>query len=351
MTEAAASGEEFIRPYRPGFADWLLEKRRLNSRAGWAAYFAIAATVTLVYWAVAWSEGTLPEHAGLIHLLLPLFAFAGLPALTWFNVLSRRALAAARPLLKVDDPGYRLLSYRLTTMPAPLFIAAAGIGLLSLALLTIFRPPNTFETLHIMVTPMATLLEWTFQFLVWTGVGIVGVEIARKLWVIDDIYSCHIQINILRPGALAAFSRVSAAMVIFTLGAVVLATIALAQFGTTVTWAFGAGIPTVLAAIAFVAPLWGGHRLMAQEQARHLDELGERIAATIATLRASVDAGALDEVGPLKDTLEGLKIARDEYDSVSTWPWQRGTLAGVVTALIAPMVVWVVTRSLETLVP
>ncbi len=350
MTAAAVRGEEFVRPYRPGFADWLLEKRRLNSRAGWATYLAIAITVSLGYWAVAWSEGSLPEHAGLIHLILPLFAFAGLPALAWFNVLSRRALAATRPLLKVDDAGYELLSYRLTTMPAPVFVAGACVGLLSLVLLTTFRPPNTFETLHIMVTPIATMIEWMFQFLVWTGVGVVGVEIGRKLRVIDDIYSNHIQINVLRPGALSAFSRVSAAMVIFTLGAVVLATIALAQFGTTLIWAFGAGIPTVLAAIAFVAPLWGGHRLMAQEKARILDALGERMAATITSLRAKVDAGELEQVGPLKETLEGLKIARDEYDSVSTWPWQRGTLAGVVTALIAPMAVWVLTRVLDTVV-
>jgi len=350
MTEVAAADEEFVRPYRPGFADWLLDKRRMNSRIGWIAYAALAISVTLIYWSVAWSEGSLPEHAGLIHLVLPLFAFSGLAILTWFNVLSRRALAAARPLLKVDDAGFRLLTYRLTTMPATAFVAGAAIGLLSLVVLTIFRPPDTFETLHIMVTPVATVIEWTLQFLVWTGVGVVGLEIARKLWVIDDIYSHHIQINVLRPGALSAFSRVSAAMVIITLGAVVLATIALAQFGTTVTWAFGAGIPTVLAAIAFVAPLRGAHRLMSQEKARNLDALGERIATTIASLRSKVDANQLDEVGPLKEALEGLKIARDEYDSVSTWPWQRGTLAGVVTALIAPMAVWVTTRVIESLV-
>lgn len=351
MTESTVGGEEFVRPYRSGFADWLLDKRRLNSRAGWVAYFAIAITVTLAYWAVAWSEGSLPEHAGLIHVILPLFAFAGLAALAWFNLLARRALAAARPLLKVDDAGYQLLSYRLTTMPAPVFIAGACIGLLALVLLTTFRPPNLFETLHIMVTPIATMIEWALQFLVWTWVGVVGMEIARKLWVIDDIYSNHIQINVLRPGALSAFSRVSAAMVIFTVGAVVLATIALAQFGGTVTWALGASVPTFLAAIAFVAPLWGGHRLMAQEKARNLDALGERIAATIASLRARVEADEFEQVGPLKVTLEGLKIARDEYDSVSTWPWQRGTLAGVVTALIAPIAVWVFTRVLETVVP
>jgi hypothetical protein len=50
---------------------------------------------------------------------------------------------------------------------------------------------------------------------------------------------------------------------------------------------------------------------------------------------------------PIKESLEGLIAARNEYDAVSTWPWQRSTLGGVVTALIAPMAIWLVTRWLD----
>lgn len=350
QAEAAAPAEPFVPPYRPGFPTWLLTKLGLGSRGGWVVYLLVAIAMTLVYWAVAWYEGTLPTRAGLIHVILPLFAFAALPALTWFNAHARRALASARPLLKVDLTGFELLAYRLTTMPASLATVAAGIGMLSLVGLTIWRPPDAFEVLGIMVTPTATVIEWMLQLLTWTGVGVVGVEIARKLWVIDDIYRNHMQINVLRPGALSAFSRLAAAMVIFTLAAVVLATIALAQFATTLTWALGAGIPTILAAVAFIAPLWGGHRSMAHEKARNLDSLGERIEATIVSLRARIDAGQLEEVRPLKEALEGLIAARNEYHAVSTWPWQRATLGSVLTALIAPMGVWLITRWLERVV-
>lgn len=339
--------EGYARPYRSGLADWLLERSRVGSRTGWTLYFAVAVATTAVYWAALAVEGTLPSEAGLIHVILPAFAFAGLPAIKWFNTLAYRALRTARPLLRVDDEGYDLLEFRLTTMPASLFVVAWVIGLCSLAVLTIFRPPQTFEILHVMVTPLATVIEWLLQFLTWTGVGVVGVEIARKLWVIDDIYRNHMQMNVLRPGALSAFSRLAAAMVIFTLTAVVLATIALAQLGTSVTWLFGAGIPTILAAVAFIAPLWGGHRSMAREKSRQLDSLGETIDATIRSLRGKVDAGELEAVRPLKETLEGLIAARNEYAAVSTWPWQRATLGGVVTALFAPMAVWLVTRWLE----
>jgi len=348
--EAAAQQERLDPPYRPGFADWLLRSGRLNSRFGWTIYTAAAVTVTLTYWSSAWAEGTLPARAGVIHLVLPLFAFVGLPALMWFNVLGQRALSAARPLLKLDDAGYQRLTYRLTTMPAPLALVAAGVGLLSMTLLTIFRPPEAFGTLGIFVTPMATLIETLLQLLLWAGVGVVGVEIARKLIVIDDIYRNQIQINVLRPGALSAFSRFSAAMVIFTLSAVALGTLGLAPFATSVVWLFGAGVPTLLSAFAFVAPLYGAHRLMALEKARNLDWLGDRIATTIAGLRDVVDTGRLSEVAPLKEALEGLIVARDEFRAVSTWPWQRSTLTGVITALVVPMAVWLLTRTLESVV-
>jgi hypothetical protein len=340
-------GDGYVRPYREGLADWLLSRKRVDSRTGWVLYFAVALAIAAVYWGVLAAEGTLPSQFGLIHVILPAFAFAGLPALKWFNVLAHRALRTARPLLRADDDGYELLEYRLTTMPASLFVVAWAIGLGSLVVLTIFRPPQTFEILHIMATPLATIIEWVLQFLTWTGVGVVGVEIARKLWVIDDIYRNHLQINILRPGALSAFSRLGAAMVIFTLTAVMLSTIALAQLGTSTTWLFGAGIPTILAAIAFVAPLWGGHRSMAREKSRQLDSLGETIDATITSLRARVEMGEHEAVGPLKESLEALIAARNEYAAVSTWPWQRATLGGVVTALIAPMAIWLVTRWLD----
>lgn len=246
-------------------------------RTGWIAYFVVAIAVTLLYWSVAWLEGTLPAHAGMIHVILPLFAFAGLPALTWFNALARRALASARPLLKVDSAGYELLTYRLTTMPAWLAIVAAAIGLLSLAGLTIWRPPDTFNLLRIMVTPTATVIEWILQFMTWTGVGVVGVEIARKLWVIDDTYKNHMQINVLRPGALSAFSRLAAAMVVFTLAGV------------------------VLAAVAFVAPLWGGHRSMAREKARNLLSVldGTRTLVVQAVAKAGVSINMTATCSPI----------------------------------------------------
>jgi len=333
--------------YGRGFPGGLLESARLTSRLGWFVYVAIAVGAALVYWGVAWSEGTLPSRAGVIHLALPTFAFVGLPALAWFNWLARRALSTARPLLTDDPAEQRSLERRLTTMPTRLVVGAGVLGLLALMLLTAFQPGDTYQRLQIFVTPVASVMEAVFQVMTWLGVGIGGVEIARKLWVIDDIYRNRIEISVLRPGPLSAFSRLASGMVIFTLAMVVLGTLALRELASTSLWLIGGGIPTVLAAVAFVAPLWAGHRLMAQERGRNIDALNEHIETTVAQLRAGVDAGQLDQIAPLNAALDGLIAARNEYQAVSTWPWQRSTLGGVITALAAPLAIWVITRVLE----
>ena len=322
----------------------------LRSRAGATTYVVFAVAVTVMYWSVLWLDATWPDGFQFIHVVLPLFAFAGLPGLALFNAAARQALSAARPMLKLEVAGYESLAYRLTVMPLGIAGVGALLGLLALALLTFFRPAGAFEALHIFINPFSSLVEACLQFLVWTGVGIVGLEIARKLWVIHDIYSHHMNINVLRSRPLTAFARLAAVMVIFTMAAVILATIALAQFGTSITWLFGAGVPTLLAAAAFFAPLWSAHRPMEQQKARNLDELGQRIESTIAQLRTTLDAGHPEELARTRDALEALRMARDEYRSASTWPWQRSTIGGVVTALLAPLAVWLLTRALDEFV-
>jgi hypothetical protein len=319
----------------------------LSSRRAWLVYSALAALVVLAYWSVKFYEGTLPANARFIHLVLPMFAIAGLPVLAAFNAVARRSLAAARPLLRNDSTPFAALEHRLTTMPVQLAVAGAGAGLTFLVLFQVLQPADANQRLHIMVSPMATVFEWGLQFVTWVNIGVVGTEIARKLWVIDEIYKRDVQIRLFERRALTAFSRLSALMVSVTAVSVSVATIALAEFATTAAGLLLAGIPSVLALTAFVAPLWGGHRLIATEKARNVDALGERIESAIDELRGRFDRGELNEAGPLTSVLDGLIAGRNEYRSISTWPWQIATLGGVVAAVVSPLAIWLVTRAFE----
>ncbi len=334
-------------PFQEGLFDRLIKAVRHSTAPAWAIYSAIAVALVVLELAVTWRDGTFPSRFGLIHLLLPVFAMFVLPALHFFDTLAARALAAARPVLTVDEAGYEDLLYRLTTRPAGATALAAASGLLALAVLTLIQPADTYEVLQIMVTPLATIVEWILQAFVWIGVGVVSFDIAGKLRLVDEIYTRHIRISVLSPGPLYAFSRLTAAMVIVTLAAVAVATIAVRELAGTTQWAAAAGAPSVLAAVAFIAPLWGAHRLMEQEKARELDAIGARVQKTVGSLRDRVDEGDLTGMSDLKDALDGLLVARKEFSSVSTWPWQRETLGGVVTAVISPLAIWLITEAIE----
>lgn len=333
--------------YPEGPFDRLIKAPRHSTVPAWAIYGAIAIALVAMELAVTGLEGTFPSRFGLIHLLLPVFAMFMLPALHFFDTLAARALAAARPVLTVDEGGYDDLLQRLTHRPAGETALAGVAGLLALAGLTLVQPTDTYEVLQIMVTPLATVVEWVLQSFVWFGVGIVSFDIARKLRLVDEIYTRHIRIHVFSPGPLYAFSRLAAAMVIVTLATVAIATVALRELAGTVQWAMAAGGPSALAAVAFVAPLWGAHRLMAQEKARELDAIGARVEKSIRSLRDRVDEGDLAGMSDLKDALDGLLVARKELASISTWPWQRETLGGVVTAVIAPLAIWLITQAIE----
>jgi len=46
-----------------------------------------------------------------------------------------------------------------------------------------------------------------------------------------------------------------------------------------------------------------------------------------------------------------MTLSRQQVAAISTWPWRPETLRGVVSALLVPLVIWLVTRVLEALVP
>jgi hypothetical protein len=347
VAEPPIPAASVAKPYAPSPVDRLIDVVRRSGVPAWAIYASLALAMILLEVAVTSREGTFPSRFGLIHVMLPVFAVAILPALHSFDASADRALAAARPALKVDERGYEDLRYRLTTRPAGPTVLAGAAGVLALMVVTFIQPPDTYAVLHIMVTPLATVIEWIFQFLTWTGVGIVSFDIARKLRLVNEVSTRHMRISLFQARPLYAFSRLTAAMVIYTVAVVIIASIALADLAGTVQWAVTAGAASALAAVAFIAPLWGAHNLMAQEKARQLDAMSARIDRQIRSLTEGVDGAELTPIGNVKDALEGLIAARDELQSISTWPWQRETLGTVVTALIAPLGIWLLSQLLE----
>jgi hypothetical protein len=92
------------------------------------------------------------------------------------------------------------------------------------------------------------------------------------------------------------------------------------------------------------------HRLLQEEKKRLLDENGQKVQAAIAETHRRWDAQELSGMENLKDALNNFVTEQGVVSKISTWPWQVGTLGVLVTALLLPVVLWIIERLLERLV-
>jgi predicted PurR-regulated permease PerM len=103
----------------------------------------------------------------------------------------------------------------------------------------------------------------------------------------------------------------------------------------------------LIAVASFIWPLWEMHNLLVREKARQEAELSQRVAGAIAEIKKRMDAGELAGMEQMKNSMESLTLAQGVLDKVPTWPWQAETIRAVVTALLLPVVLWLIQRALD----
>jgi len=73
------------------------------------------------------------------------------------------------------------------------------------------------------------------------------------------------------------------------------------------------------------------------------------VKATVGELHRRVDAGETQDVGGLNDIMNGLATEQTMLGQIPTWPWHAETLWLVITAILFPLVLWLVQRALDAL--
>jgi hypothetical protein len=125
-------------------------------------------------------------------------------------------------------------------------------------------------------------------------------------------------------------------------------------FSFTVNGAFQAGnLPSLLfiaasgafGIVVFIAPLWGIHgRLVDAKDALRLDA-ERRVTRLAVELNSRIDSGDFAGATSLTGTLSSLTALRERIDRLPTWPWPPQLLRGFVSALLLPVIVYVLTRA------
>ena len=168
-----------------------------------------------------------------------------------------------------------------------------------------------------------------------------GYQVARQLRQIGAFYAIPDRIDPFNRRPLYGLSRYTA-----TLGVLVFVVILLsfadptayAAYSNTALIAYFSSF-VVLTLLVFYLPLAGAHRRLLSEKDRLLQEVNSRIATILARIHsAAFEQQDYQDVGGMRTVLSALREEEQAIQALSTWPWRPGTLTGVLSALLLPVV-------------
>jgi hypothetical protein len=346
QTDADRSGEPTAMHFRPGYLTRFLTWVGTLPGDGW--WFFAAIYTALVAWGhgVLWMTGRLqPGSLEPSFLTLGIYGPYSLAALALGTRIALQSLATFWPATGWPDADRAGWAFEFRHTPAAYTIPASLLGL-AFALGALLGLPES------VLGPESGRLSAYVAYAptVLFGYGlmvIVGVQVFRWLWLVARIHREAEAIDPFDRAPVFAFSRLTVA--------VGLSYVAAAYYSLTVTAAFQAGnlasliaivVVTFSGIVAFVAPLWGIHGHLVQLKAARVRDVERRIDLVAAELFRRIEAGAFDSVKEVTDTLPGVTALRDRVAHLPTWPWPPQLLRGFVSALLLPVVLYVLTRAI-----
>ncbi|HSR20103.1 MAG TPA: hypothetical protein VLL49_04240, partial [Anaerolineales bacterium] len=110
---------------------------------------------------------------------------------------------------------------------------------------------------------------------------------------------------------------------------------------------FWYGLTVTLAAAIFSLPIMGLRGRLDEEKRRALEETSRHLRMARELLHSKVSSRDLKDMKEVDAGLESLVRERELYRRVSTWPWDPAAIGGFASALLLPIVLWLITRLLE----
>ena len=330
--------------------------QRLHGPA-WLYYLGVVLVLTLTRVIVGWSDGSYP--VGTFFPLHALVASTSAYLVLVIHYLDDRAGAALsdfRPVLTLGpdetrDAGYERLHYQLTTMPARPILAFSLAGLIfGVVHQPLVIPEAQLQSLKLYNSPAAFAIDSGLSGLNWMILLVIVYHTVRQLRLVSRIYTQYTTINIFETGPLYALSRVTA------ITAVALLFIAYLYLTFWLNWHFQTaadatiyGSLILLVLTTFMWPLWGAHRLLQQAKTRRKGEVARQMEVVTDELHRRTNAGDYSDMGNMNDALDSMIKEHGVLGKVSTWPWDQETVRVVVTAILLPVGLWIITRVLERL--
>jgi hypothetical protein len=291
-------------------------------------------------------DGWLPAFTfNALMLIFPLWQWATLAIMTYLNTVSEASLSSFRPLLNLDDEAVKKINYELTTMPTS-GVLLTGIGWSIVYVLLTYLTFNAFYVQYGLGMPMQVFIFLEGLICYATG-GVIYYHSLRQLFLVYRTLKMTEHFDLFQLEPVYAFSRLTArtgvSWVILLVLTLIMFPLRFASGVLVTIWS----IQLVLAVAAFVLPLRSVNHYLVLEKRRLLAEDERRVETTLARLHNCIDQNKLSEVGSLNNVLAGLNTERTILEKIPTWPWRTDTLAGFLSAIGLPIILFVIQNILR----
>jgi hypothetical protein len=338
------AGSQMRAPYAPGWTDVIIGWIRSRPWPRALTYGVLISAGILLSNAQSTLSGR-PFEFTFTQTAWGIVTIGFLAALDALNEVAGRAFDAFRPALGTADVDETAARYELTTVPRNV----------ALAVLVIAGPFTAFYYAEDPVAsqvvglgPAALAGRWLFESFFTALLLILIVQAVRQLRLVSRLHAAATLIDPFHPAPLYAFSRLTsltgfALVGIIALG-VALNPASLSGSSFLLVWLpWLAAFPGV-ALLVFLAPLMGMHGRLVRIKGALQSESEDRIKAVLAELHRDVDALQLGRADGLQKTLGSLLQERDLLAKLPTWPWSTGTIRGFASALLLPVIVFLLQR-------
>ncbi|MEZ0239439.1 MAG: hypothetical protein ACAH65_01460 [Chloroflexota bacterium] len=350
---AASTRPEAEVPYRASWVDAVLASLEGLPGPTWLAFGVLALASVLIAEALVLLAGRDLSVTGPRFVLLALIAPYSLALLRHLNKVAGQATDQFRPLLGLEPAAFEALRYRVTVFPSSIAIPAA----ISIAIATTLGALNAPAAFEITGVPWPLAIGILVYAIV-TGMAYsaLGLQILRQLVFVDRIHRAAKDIDLFDPAPLHAFSRLTARA---ALGLLLLAAMLAAATGREVAEAsaqFAASVAVFYTGFAlsgvaaFIVPLYGMHQRIAAEKERLRTAADARLRTMLEAFHADASGVEIIRADGLNKLIATAIQERDLLAKLPTWPWQAATLRGFASALLLPVVVYILARAAERVV-
>ena len=317
----------------------------------------------------SWIEG-LPGHHSFYYILLGLIILAVQTGFYWYEnpaiiggflpahlflsaaiafilavipVFDKQILSALKkytPITTLNDKERRDIEYQLSTMPA-LKTILASLLLLGIFFLLELIGSGPYRIDALEGFAISAVVLRVVYIICWWCFGALLYHTVRQLSLINRIYTQHTRINLFRMKPLYGFSDLSA----LTAGSLIVLPYGflLVNQEVKLTDPIVLGLYLAFTGIAlstFLFPQLGIHRLQQNEKDRMLDEAYQRYDSLRVDLHAVMDKKDFSDLSTLNTAIGMVEKEISTIKGISTWPWQPETVRWLFTALILPLLMW-----------